>query len=619
MSTMQDTRPPAAHAATGSRLDALRTRLVADGLDGFIVPIADEHGSEYVGDYAQRLAWLTGFQGSAGTAVVLAHQAAIFVDGRYTLQVRAQVDTTLFDPQPVPGPGIIAWALANAPSGARIGFDPWLHAIDELARWHAEARGRIEFVPVAANPVDAIWTDRPAPPSAPLRVHPRAAAGVDSADKRASMADGLASEGCEAVLVTALDSVAWTLNIRGGDVAHTPVARAFALVRRDATCDLFIADGTIDAAVSAHLGNSIRAHPYDALTKVFPDFAGQAMAIDPARTVVAIGEALSSAGVRIVAMRDPALLPKAIKNDAEIAGMRAAHLRDGVAICRFLAWLDAQAPGTVDELTVAERLAAFRALHPSWRDASFDTIAGAGPNGAIMHYRADIETNRVAREGDLFLIDSGAQYDDGTTDITRTVPIGTPDGEQIRRFTQVLRGHIALSRAVFPDGTRGGQIDALARAPLWAAGCDYAHGTGHGVGHALAVHEGPARIAKPGGGQAGTDEPLRAGMILSNEPGYYRPGAWGIRIENLVLIVPVTIDGGDQPMLAFEPLTLAPIDRRLIDPALLSVDEIAWIDAYHARVATEVGPLLDGADAEWLARATTQLVSAKLAASPGAV
>ncbi|QUM72869.1 aminopeptidase P family protein [Sphingopyxis granuli] len=592
-------------AVHADRLARLRAELKARGLDGFVVPISDEHMSEYVGAYAQRLAWLTGFGGSAGTAAVLPEKAAIFVDGRYTVQVRDQVDGTLYDYVGVPQSSVAEWLGANVGAGQRIGYDPWLHGID-WARGlaHALAAKGAELVAVDSNPVDAVWDERPAPSAAPVTVHDTALAGQSAADKRAIIADWLKAKGLDTTVMTALDSIAWTFNIRGTDVTHTPVGLAFALLHADATADLFIAPEKITEAVRAHLGNSVRIHDRDAFEAALAELAGKKVAVDPDRAVAAIFTALEGAGARIERHRDPAVLPKAIKNDTELGGTRAAHVRDGVAVARFLKWMEAHAPqGGLDELSAAAKLRAFREESGALKDLSFDTISAAGPNGALPHYKVDETTNRAVETGTLYLVDSGGQYADGTTDITRTIAIGRPTAEMRCRFTQVLKGHIALATARFPKGTRGSQLDILARQYLWADGVDYAHGTGHGVGAYLAVHEGPQRIAKPSGGQAGTEEPLHAGMILSNEPGYYKAGHFGIRIENLVIVVPQTIAGAEEEMLGFETITFAPIARDLVEGALLSPAEADWLDAYHAQVLEKLAPGMDEADRAWLAAA----------------
>ncbi|HEX2764708.1 MAG TPA: aminopeptidase P family protein [Allosphingosinicella sp.] len=584
------------------RLHALREQLKRDRLDGFVVPLTDEHMSEYVGSYAQRLAWLTGFQGSAGSAVVLPEEAAIFVDGRYTLQVRDQVDGKHWSYQSVPETSIADWLKVHAPDGGRIGYDPWLHTKEWVTRAkEALAEKGAELVAVKRNPIDAVWSDKPEPSRARLVAHPDEYTGKSSAAKRQEMGDWLREQKADAAVLSALDSIAWTFNVRGQDVEHTPVALSFALVNEDGTADLFVASEKIGDDVRLHLGNGVRIHERHEFEPHLRSLAGKTVVADPERAVAAIFEALEQAGARVVQKRDPAVLPKALKNGAEIRGHRAAQARDGAALSRFLHWLSVEAPkGNVDELGAVEKLHQLRQACGDLRDTSFDTISGAGPNGAIVHYRVTEETNRRIEMNSIFLVDSGGQYPDGTTDVTRTVAIGEPTAEMRDRFTRVLKGHIAVARAVFPDGTRGSQLDTLARQFLWQAGLDYAHGTGHGVGAYLAVHEGPQRIAPVGSGQAGGDEPLRAGMFLSNEPGYYKTGEYGIRVENLVLVEEREIAGAEKKMLGFETLTYAPIDRTLIETSLLSSEEREWMDAYHARVLEIVGPQLEGEAKAWL-------------------
>jgi Xaa-Pro aminopeptidase len=583
------------------RLKALREQLARDRLDGFVVPLTDEHMSEYVGAYAQRLAWLTGFQGSAGSAVVLPQEAAIFVDGRYTLQVREQVDGAHWQYESVPQTSVAAWLGAHAPDGGRIGYDPWLHT----RAWVVQATAALAekgatLVAVDTNPIDRVWPDRPAPSDAKLVIHDDRYAGKSAAEKRQDMADWLVAKRADAAVLSALDSIAWTFNIRGQDVERTPVALAYAIVHADATADLYVSPEKIDETVVKHLGNAVRVHDRADFADALADLNGKTVIADPERAVAAIFDSLDKGGATIMSLRDPAVLPKAIKNATEIAGHKAAQSRDGAALSRFLHWVSTQAPrGGVDELGAAARLEAFRRDTGELQDLSFDTISGAGPNGAVVHYRVEEKTNRPIESGSLYLVDSGGQYRDGTTDVTRTLAIGTPTGEMRRRFTLVLKGHIALARAIFPRGTRGGQLDILARQYLWAEGLDYAHGTGHGVGSFLSVHEGPQRIATFGGG----DEPLAAGMILSNEPGYYKTGEYGIRIENLVLVEERAVPGAEQPMLGFETLTHAPIDRNLVVEDMLAGEERMWLNLYHAKVLEVVGPQLDGAALDWLKQA----------------
>jgi len=586
-----------------ARLAALREQLARDRLDGFVVPLTDEHMSEYVGDYAQRLAWLTGFQGSAGTAVVLPEAAAIFTDGRYTLQVREQVSADDWQYVAVPATSVSAWLGANAAQGGRIGYDPWLHTrawVAEAARALAE-RGAT-LVAVDANPIDAVWPDRPAPSAARLVVQDDATAGASSAEKRAAVADWLAERKADAVVLTALDSIAWVLNVRGADVTHTPVALAYAIIDADGTAELFVAPEKIDDAVRQHLGNAVRLRDRADFAEALDTFAGKRVAADPERAVAAIFDTLEAGGASVLAVRDPAVLAKAVKNPAEIAGHRAASARDGAALARFLRWAETALPaGGETELSAAARLQAFREGSGVLLDSSFDTISATGAHGASPHYKVTDESNAAIEPGQLYLVDSGGQYRDGTTDVTRVIPVGTPSEEMRDRFTRVLRGHIALATAVFPYGTTGGQLDGFARRPLWEVGLDYAHGTGHGVGAYLSVHEGPQRIAQPFYPGGGPSEPLRPGMMLSNEPGYYKAGEYGIRIENLILVEPREIAGGEQAMLGFETLTFVPIERALIVADMLTPTERAWLDAYHAQVLAVLGPQMDDAERMWLA------------------
>lgn len=595
-----------------ARLKALREELARRGLAGFVVPISDEHLSEYVGAYAQRLAWLTGFGGSAGTVAVLPDKAAIFVDGRYTLQVRDQVDGRLFEYRSVPQDSLADWLADNAGAGAKVAYDPWLHTQPWAKAVSARlAKAGAALVPVEDNPLDAVWHDRPSPSAAAAFLQDEALAGRSSADKRAAIGEWLKAEGLDAVVISALDSVAWVLNVRGSDVERTPVALSYLTVLADGTADWFIAPGKVPAQVTAALGNAVRVRPRDGFAAALAEQSGKRVATDPARSVAAIFAALEEAGAQVVPLPDPAVLPKAIKNAAEIAGHDAAQARDGAAVSRFLHWLSVNGPKCmVDEISAAAQLESFRQAAGDLRDLSFDTISGSGPNGAIVHYRVSEETNRLLAPNSVYLVDSGGQYPDGTTDITRTVWIG-PDGapaEVKDRFTRVLKGHIALAVQTFPAGTTGSQLDTLARQFLWQAGLDYAHGTGHGVGSFLSVHEGPQRIAKPRGGQAGTEQELLPGMILSNEPGYYKTGEYGIRVENLVLVERREIAGMEGDWLGFRTLTLAPIDKALVAADLLSEAERAWLDAYHAQVARVVAPQLHEAAArKWLEEACQPL------------
>ncbi len=581
-----------------ARLTALREELKRQGLDGFIVPISDEHMSEYVGAYAQRLAWLTGFGGSVGSAAVLPQKAAMFVDGRYTVQVRDQVDGNLYEYCQIPKESIGEWIAANAQAGARIGYDAWLHT-RSWANNVAAALQKIgaELVPVSANPVDAVWEDQPEPSDAAVMVHDDSHAGKASAEKRELVADWLKSEGLDGAVIGALDSIAWLLNIRGADVDRTPVALSYVLAHADGTAELFIAPEKITPEVARHLGNAVTVRPRSEFESALTHLSGKKIAVDPDSGVAAIFQTLEDAGANVIAARDPALLPKAVKNPVEQQGHRDAQARDGVAVSKFLHWLSDTAPrGDVTELSAAAKLRAFREQTGLLKELSFDTISAAGPHAALPHYRVDEDSNIPIAPGSVYLCDSGGQYLDGTTDITRTVWIapGEPSDEVKDRYTRVLKGHIAIALAVFPENTAGSQLDAFARQFLWQAGVDYAHGTGHGVGSFLMVHEGPQRIAKSGGGQAGTGEPLQAGMFLSNEPGYYKAGEFGIRIENLVLVEPREIPGAEGDYLGFETLTFVPIDRSMVDVSMLTPEEIKWWNNYHAQVRDVLLPQLDG-------------------------
>ncbi|WP_230769050.1 aminopeptidase P family protein [Sphingomonas sp. Leaf4] len=593
-----------------ARLTALRAHLAKQNLTGFVVPLTDEFMSEYVGAYAQRLEWLTGFKGSAGSAVVLRDTAAMFTDGRYTLQVREQVDGDDWQFVQVPATAMTDWLAANTVEGDRIGYDPWLATTGWVAAADAAlgANGAA-LVAVDANPIDALWDDRPAPSPAAMEVYPDDLAGRTSADKRAAIGEWLGERRADAVVLSALDSIAWVFNVRGKDVARTPVALSYAIVRADGTAELFVAPGKVGEDIARHLGNAVTVRDIASFADVLGRFAGKRVAADPDRAVAAIHGALSAGGATIVATRDPSVLAKAIKNPVEIAHHRAAQARDGAAMVRFLKWFEETAPlGTLTELSASDRLEAIRGETGLLRDLSFDTISATGAHAASPHYKATVESDAPILPGQLYLIDSGGQYQDGTTDITRVMPVGPVSDEMRDRFTRVLKGHIAIDTAVFPDGTLGGHIDGFARRPLWEAGLDYAHGTGHGIGAFLSVHEGPQRIGAPNYPGGGPLEPLRAGMMLSNEPGYYKAGEYGIRIENLLLTVKRDIPGGDLPMLGFETLTFVPIERSLIVPALLTEAERAWVDAYHAKVAALLVPLLDGETAAWVEAKCAALV-----------
>ena len=593
--------------APTERLDRLRAELARRDLDGFLVPLSDEHHGEYVPPGARRLAWLTGFTGSAGLALVLADRAVVFADGRYTLQVRDQVDEAAFAIEHLTETPPDAWLAANLGAGAKLGYDPWLHTLDGVDRLRkACEKAGSELVACERNPLDAVWRDQPPPPLSPVTTHGIEFAGESAADKRQRIAESLREAGNDAAVLTDPSSIAWLLNVRGGDVGHSPLPLSFAIVGADASVQLFVDARKLGPALSGHLGNAVATRPPDELGAALDDLgkAGKSVRLDPATAGAWVHDRLVAAGASVAREADPCALPKAIKNTIELAGARAAHRRDGAALTRFLAWLEeAAAGGEMDELAAAARLEGFRAEDPSLRDLSFTTISGAGPNGAIVHYSVTAESNRRLEPGTLYLVDSGGQYPDGTTDVTRTVAIGAPTPEHRARFTAVLKGHIALAATRFPEGTTGSQLDTLARHALWQAGLDYDHGTGHGVGAYLGVHEGPHRISKLPNAIA-----LRPGMIVSNEPGYYKVGAYGIRIENLVTVVECTdIPGAEKQMLAFETLTKAPIDLNLVERDLLTGPETAWLGAYHADVRATLKPLLDGEDAAWLDRATRPL------------
>ncbi|OPY94872.1 X-Pro aminopeptidase [Bradyrhizobium sacchari] len=596
---------PEAGVALAARLAALREELARRKLTGFVIPRADQQQNEYVPPSEERLAWLTGFTGSAGFAVVLTREAALFVDGRYTLQAAKQVDAKAWAVESLIDPPPESWVSAHLKAGDRLGFDPWLHTFAAAERLSAAcAKAGAELVPVDGNPVDAIWQDRPQPPLAPVAVHSLQHAGVTEAEKLTQIRDEIAKLGADALVLSDSHAVAWTFNIRGADVAHTPLPLSYALVPKDGRPTIFIDHRKLSNLSRDHLEQSADVREPDAMAPTLMALAksGAAIALDNATAAEALSRLIAGAGGKPVRGSDPIALLKAVKNATEIKGTKTAHLRDAVALARFLAWVDREAPsGKLTEIDAVEALETFRRDTGALKDVSFPTISGTGPNGAIVHYRVTRKSNRRIAPGDLLLIDSGAQYEDGTTDVTRTMAVGEPTGEMRDRFTRVLRGHIAIARAVFPDGTTGAQLDTLARQYLWAAGVDFEHGTGHGVGSYLSVHEGPARISKLG------TTPLKRGMILSNEPGYYKTDGFGIRIENLELVVEASIQGAEKPMNAFETLTLAPIDRRLIDVTMLSNDELAWLNAYHARVRAEVRPALDEATGAWLDQATAEL------------
>jgi Xaa-Pro aminopeptidase len=589
-------------ATVAPRLAALRAELSKRGLDGFVVPHADEHMGEYLPPRAERLAWLTAFTGSAGAALVLKDKAALFVDGRYTLQAQAQTDTALFEPRDLVAEGPQGWIPGHLPRGAKLGYDPWLHTshgVMHLKRAAEQAGGIL--VACDNNPIDAIWEGQPGPPKAKAVTHAFNLAGETSTSKRARLAEGLKKAGADAAIITLLDSVCWLLNIRGADVPHTPFVLAFAILHSDSAVDLFLDAEKRSPELIAHLGDSVRLLAAGDFPAALNGLKGKIVSADPATAAAAIFDRLARAGATVKPAPDPCQLPKACKNPVEIEGMRKAHIRDGAALCRFLAWFEVQAAGgTLTEIAAAEALEGFRRATGCLADLSFDSIAGAGGNGAIVHYRVTRSTNRTIARDEMFLIDSGAQYPDGTTDVTRTLIVGRPTAEMKDRFTRVLKGHIALATARFPDGTIGMQLDSFARRPLWEAGLDYDHGTGHGVGSYLSVHEGPQNISKRVVGQ-----PLKPGMICSNEPGFYKTGEYGIRIENLVVVTEAKpAPGGEREMMEFETITLAPIDLNLVEPSLLTDGERDWLNMYHARVRDTLRHLVDEDTRAWLDRAT---------------
>jgi Xaa-Pro aminopeptidase len=581
-----------------ANLPHLRKVMADMGLDGVYIPHEDEYQNEYLPAANERLAWATGFTGSFGSAFVFADRAVLFIDGRYTVQAADQTDPDLFERVDIPDPGPFGWLSGQVFSGLTIGYDPALMAPNDVERLaEATQRAGARLTAVETHPVDLAWSDRPDQPMSLVVPHPLKMAGRSSEDKRRAIAEELDQEGLDAVIITAPASLAWLFNIRGGDVACSPLPLGRAILRRDGSADLFLEPEKVSEGLATHLGNQVTLQPMAALVPRLKDCSSQRISLDPAQASAWFFNILEEAGATVVRQQDPVLLPKACKNRVEIDGTKAAHKRDGVALTRFLHWLDTEAQsGTVTEIDAALKLESLRDLSTDLQDLSFETISGAGPNGALPHYRVSAASNRRLERGTLYLVDSGGQYLDGTTDVTRTVAIGRPSAEMQRHYTLVLKGHIALDSVRFPEGTTGTHIDVLARHALWQAGLDYDHGTGHGVGVYLGVHEGPQRIAKVWNSTA-----LQPGMIVSNEPGYYKVGSHGIRIENLQFVTPAEeIEGGDRPMLGFECLTFAPLARTLIDPNLLSSSDMAWVNDYHARVLAEIGPHLPVEDLAWL-------------------
>ncbi|MCU0900887.1 MAG: aminopeptidase P family protein [Cypionkella sp.] len=587
---------PSSPALGAARLADLRGALAREGLAGFIVPRADAHQGEYVAARDERLQWLTGFTGSAGFAVVLPDVAGVFIDGRYRVQVKAQVDLGQFTPVPWPEVRPGDWIKAHL-TGGEVGFDPWLHSADEIAKLRTVLEPAGIGLRAVRNMVDAVWPDQPPPPCGAAFVHPDALAGATSAEKRARLAEVLRAAGQRAAVITLPDSLCWLLNIRGADVPKNPVLQGFAVLHDDGRVTLFTDPAKLGDPVRAHLGPEVTCRPPSAFVPALHTLPGP-VRVDRLTAPMAVSDELTEAGVELVWGDDPCRLPKACKTEAEIAGMREAHLRDGAAMVEFLAWLDRQPAGSLTEIDVVTALEGFRRATNALHDISFDTICGAGPNGAIIHYRVTRDSNRRVQDNELLLIDSGAQYRDGTTDITRTVAIGDPGEEARLCYTRVLQGMIAISRARFPKGLAGRDLDPLARFALWVAGQDFDHGTGHGVGAFLSVHEGPQRLSRL------SDVALEPGMILSNEPGYYREGAFGIRLENLIVVQVAPHLGDGRVQYAFETLTFVPLDRCLIHRDMLAPGERDWLNAYHAEVRAKIGPRLSDAARRWLDAAT---------------
>ncbi|MBM5068668.1 aminopeptidase P family protein [Vibrio parahaemolyticus] len=592
------------HNDTLSRVNAIREWLAQHNIDALLIPHEDEYLGEYVPAHNERLHWLTGFTGSAGAAVITQHKAAIFVDGRYTVQVTKQVPNELFEYRHLIEEPALDWIQDNLTANASVAIDPHMHSSAWLDMAQAKLAGKLELNILSSNPIDELWHDRPAPVVSDVRLMPTEAVGQSSESKRKEIAQLVAKAGADSAVITALDSICWLLNVRGLDVSRLPVLLSHAILHADSSVEYFLDPARLPAEFAAHVGTGVTVHHPEALQSRLEAMSGKKVLLDPAISNAWFKLVLQNAGASVIAAADPCLMPKAAKNEVEIAGMKACHIRDGVAMSKFLCWLDAEvAAGNLhDEATLADRLEAFRKEDPTLMDLSFDTISAAGGNAAMCHYNHENQPEPGKLElNTLYLVDSGGQYLDGTTDITRTIAIGQPSAEMIKQFTLALKGHIGVARARFPKGTRGYQIDTLARQHLWAEGYDYDHGTGHGVGHFLSVHEGPASISKKQ-----IDVPLTEGMVLSNEPGYYRADAFGIRIENLELVVE-TPTNGDFPVLSFESLTRCPIDKRNINVDMLTRPELAWLNDYHQKVWEQISPLVEGKVKEWLREATLPL------------
>lgn len=580
------------------RLAKLREVLRAEGLSGFLIPRADAHQGENVALRDERLAWLTGFTGSAGFCAALLDDAGVFIDGRYTLQVRDEIDLSVFSPVPFHDVKLTTWLIEALPEGGTLAYDPWLHGFDQIAQLENDLRPHGISLRKTDNLIDQIWADQPGAPKGMIVPHPIEFSGEESADKRARIGKTLSNVALDAFVLTLPESICWLLNIRGSDIERTPTVLSFAILHADGCVDLFVDPDKCDVTVIKHLEDRVEVHANTLFSDALKRLDGE-VGVDRVTAPVAVSDLVENS----VWYDDPCILPKARKNAVEIEGARAAHLRDGAAMAEFLCWLDQEAPsGELTEIAIAQKLEAFRSKTNSLRDVSFDTISGAGPNGAIVHYRVTDDTNRTLKSGELMLVDSGGQYQDGTTDITRTIAVGDIDPQAARHFTLVLKGMIAVSLLRFPRGIAGVHIDSFARSALWQAGLDYDHGTGHGVGSYLGVHEGPAGISRR------TDVPFETGMILSNEPGIYKEGAYGIRIENLIVVREPTVpDGGDRPMHSFETLTFAPIDRRLIIADLLNNAERDWLNNYHVEVLAKIGPLVQAQTLRWLTSACAPL------------
>ncbi|EHK2865655.1 aminopeptidase P family protein [Vibrio parahaemolyticus] len=592
------------HNDTLSRVNAIREWLAQHNIDALLIPHEDEYLGEYVPAHNERLHWLTGFTGSAGAAVITQDKAAIFVDGRYTVQVTKQVPNELFEYRHLIEEPALDWIQDNLTANASVAIDPRMHSSAWLDMAQAKLAGKLDLNILSSNPIDELWHDRPAPVVSDVRLMPTEAVGQSSESKRKEIAQLVAKAGADSAVITALDSICWLLNVRGLDVSRLPVLLSHAILHADSSVEYFLDPARLPAEFAAHVGTGVTVHHPEALQSRLEAMSGKKVLLDPAISNAWFKLVLQNAGASVIAAADPCLMPKAAKNEVEIAGMKACHIRDGVAMSKFLCWLDAEvAAGNLhDEATLADRLEAFRKEDPTLMDLSFDTISAAGGNAAMCHYNHENQPEPGKLElNTLYLVDSGGQYLDGTTDITRTIAIGQPSAEMIKQFTLALKGHIGVARARFPKGTRGYQIDTLARQHLWAEGYDYDHGTGHGVGHFLSVHEGPASISKKQ-----IDVPLTEGMVLSNEPGYYRADAFGIRIENLELVVE-TPTNGDFPVLSFESLTRCPIDKRNINVDMLTRPELAWLNNYHQKVWEQISPLVDGEVKEWLREATLPL------------